>query len=177
MPKRKSSDRVQIGLRIREELRAKLEKSAKAHEVSLNTEIANRLKETFRREKRVEDIHDAVVGRFCEMVGGKDQFNFWMNAGIQPEYFGIDVTAQVPDTEETKFPVLILQGPYVADPTSPPQGGTFRLRSVNVTLRRAVELNDAIELALKEHGMGGFMMNATITGPGHAKRSEKEKAK
>lgn len=50
MAKRKPNDPVQIGLRLPERLRAKLEQSAKRNDESLNREIVNRLERSFDRQ-------------------------------------------------------------------------------------------------------------------------------
>ncbi|HZR88434.1 MAG TPA: Arc family DNA-binding protein [Bradyrhizobium sp.] len=47
---RKPNTVVQFKLRIRENLRRQIEKAAKAHEASINTEMANRLEASFRQE-------------------------------------------------------------------------------------------------------------------------------
>jgi hypothetical protein len=44
---RKPRDHVQTGLRIREELRLRLERSAQANRIPLNTEMALRLERSF----------------------------------------------------------------------------------------------------------------------------------
>ena len=51
MIKRKSSDRVQIGLRLREDLRRKLESQANDHNISINGEIESRLERSFLDEE------------------------------------------------------------------------------------------------------------------------------
>jgi hypothetical protein len=51
MAKRKKTDIVQFKLRIREALRRRLEAAAGAEERSLNSEIANRLENSFEQEK------------------------------------------------------------------------------------------------------------------------------
>lgn len=50
MTLRKPSDRVQIGLRLRESIRQRLEADAKAHGLSLNAEIEQRLERSFELE-------------------------------------------------------------------------------------------------------------------------------
>jgi hypothetical protein len=50
MLRRKLGSVVQVGARIREELRRKIEASAKAHHLSFNQELAARLEESFQRE-------------------------------------------------------------------------------------------------------------------------------
>ncbi len=111
MPRRKSSDRVQIGLRIREELRADLEKSAKAQKVSLNTEIVNRLEETPRREKRVQDIRKAFMTELYDRVGGERQFRQLMSLGWGLNFFAIDIAARIPEDESDKIRTAVIQIP------------------------------------------------------------------
>lgn len=48
--KRKPTDRAQLPIRVRESLRARLEKSAKARGVSLNAEIVRRLEQSVGKE-------------------------------------------------------------------------------------------------------------------------------
>jgi predicted HicB family RNase H-like nuclease len=50
MAKRKITDQVQINVRMREALRAKLEQSAKKNYESLNREIVDRLERSFDRQ-------------------------------------------------------------------------------------------------------------------------------
>ncbi len=47
MPARISSDHVQVGLRIREGLRTRLEREAQKNKVPLNREMMNRLERSF----------------------------------------------------------------------------------------------------------------------------------
>jgi hypothetical protein len=51
MAERDDTQRVQVGLRLREWLRERLEAEAKRHDVSLNTEIVTRLETTLRDEE------------------------------------------------------------------------------------------------------------------------------
>jgi hypothetical protein len=53
MTRRKKTDIVQFKLRIREALRRRLEANARVQERSLNSEIANRLENSFEQEKNV----------------------------------------------------------------------------------------------------------------------------
>jgi hypothetical protein len=50
MPRRKTTDTVQLKLRIREDLRRRLEQEAKRKRVSLNTEMAERLSKSLEYE-------------------------------------------------------------------------------------------------------------------------------
>lgn len=61
---RKKSDTVQLKVRMKEPLRARLEKAAKARGVSLNTEAVERMERSFQREET----------KF-EEFGGKAKFN------------------------------------------------------------------------------------------------------
>jgi len=47
MPARKSTDHVQVGLRIREALRIRLEREAQRNKIPLNREMMNRLERSF----------------------------------------------------------------------------------------------------------------------------------
>ena len=58
---RKPADIVQPSLRIRDDLRRRLEQAAKKRGVSLNFEMTNRLKESFDRE--AHRTIDVVIGR------------------------------------------------------------------------------------------------------------------
>ena len=63
MPRRKDSDRVQIGLRLREGLRRKLESQAKDHAISINGEIESRLERSFTDEAaRKEELRHEFGG-------------------------------------------------------------------------------------------------------------------
>jgi hypothetical protein len=50
--RRKQNETVQVNLRIKEELRRKLEAAAKEHQVSLNQEIRERLEESLERKAK-----------------------------------------------------------------------------------------------------------------------------
>jgi hypothetical protein len=67
---RKASDVIQYKIRIREDLRRRLETAAKKRDVSINSEIANRLGESFDREemlklKRITADMEQVFKRFA----------------------------------------------------------------------------------------------------------------
>jgi hypothetical protein len=68
MIKRKKTDFVQFKVRLREQLRARLEASAKAGERSLNSEIVSRLEESFAQDRyrRTEE----EIKRLAEMIAG-----------------------------------------------------------------------------------------------------------
>jgi len=58
MPRRHPSNIVQIGLRVRESLRRKLEHEAKRHRVSLNREVEMRVEDSFENKDAPRDLHD-----------------------------------------------------------------------------------------------------------------------
>jgi hypothetical protein len=62
MAKRKQSEIVNIKLRLREPLRAKVEKAAKSRGVSMNAEMVARLEDTFANQSVVDQALDAVLG-------------------------------------------------------------------------------------------------------------------
>ena len=66
---RKPTDTVQLKLRFKEQLRADLEKSAKAKRVSLNTEIITRLGVSF-------DLETMAMKALAEWLGGTDNTVF-----------------------------------------------------------------------------------------------------
>jgi hypothetical protein len=57
---RDESDMVELKLRIKEEMRAKLAKSAGSRGISLNAEMAMRLGQSFEMEKREQDARDLI---------------------------------------------------------------------------------------------------------------------
>jgi hypothetical protein len=61
MAKRKKTDTVQLKLRIREELRRKLEQAAKGRDASLNNEMARRLDDSF---------ESGITERLTELLTG-----------------------------------------------------------------------------------------------------------
>ena len=69
--KRKRSDKVQLKVRLKEPLRAKIEAAAKRSGVSLNAETVQRLEQTFRREDAREAVREAIYVAF----GGPEGFN------------------------------------------------------------------------------------------------------
>jgi len=70
MAKRKRTDIVQFKVRLRENLRRRLETAAKGQERSLNSEIVARLEQSF-EQASLTNIHDRIgglLGRFEENV-------------------------------------------------------------------------------------------------------------
>ena len=67
MAKRKTTDYIQINVRMREALRAKLETSAKRNDESLNREIVDRLERSFDRQ---ELLIDAMTLTYGEHLSG-----------------------------------------------------------------------------------------------------------
>lgn len=63
MAKRKTTDYIQINVRMREGLRAKLEQSAKRNDESLNREIVDRLEQSFDRQELLVDAVTLAYGR------------------------------------------------------------------------------------------------------------------
>jgi DNA-binding transcriptional regulator GbsR (MarR family) len=61
VPARKLTDTVQLKLRIREELRRKLERAAIKREVSLNTEMVERLEASFKAAELFDEIKGAIA--------------------------------------------------------------------------------------------------------------------
>ncbi len=66
MARRKKSATVQLKVRIKEELRARLEKAAKARDVSMNAEIGERLGKSFEYENR---LGGPLVADLVELIG------------------------------------------------------------------------------------------------------------
>lgn len=70
MPARKITDTVQLKLRIREDLRRRLEREAKKRSVSLNAEMADRIEQSFDQEDLVNKMlggeHTAI---FLKVLG------------------------------------------------------------------------------------------------------------
>lgn len=65
--KRRPTDRVQIGLRLRESLRARLESAAKRSDISINEEIVDRLDRSFDRQDLLVDSMVLAYGK--ELAG------------------------------------------------------------------------------------------------------------
>lgn len=66
MARRKKSATVQLKVRIKEELRARLEKAGKARNVSMNAEIGERLEKSFEYENR---LGGPLVTDLLESIG------------------------------------------------------------------------------------------------------------
>ena len=66
MARRKKSATVQVKVRIKEELRARLENAAKARDVSMNAEIGERLETSFEYENR---LGGPMVADLLESIG------------------------------------------------------------------------------------------------------------
>jgi hypothetical protein len=63
MAKRKSTDQVQLNVRMRESLRAKLEQSAKKNYESLNREVVDRLERSFDRQDLLVEALSMTYGK------------------------------------------------------------------------------------------------------------------
>src|SRR5262245_24650139 len=63
MAKRKSTDQVQLNVRMREGLRAKLEQSARKNDESLNREIVDRLERSFDRQDLLVEALTLTYGK------------------------------------------------------------------------------------------------------------------
>lgn len=100
--KRPPTAQVELKVRLRESLRAKVEKSADAKDVSLNSEAVTRLEESFRWEQTIEAL--------AAMVGGVEQFWNLMSIGRQLHFHGVPVVRE-PKENET-YPAAILALPY-----------------------------------------------------------------
>ena len=62
MAKRKKTDRVQLPIRMRESLRAQIEKAAKEKDVSINTEVVMRLDRSFERQGLLQEVMTLAYG-------------------------------------------------------------------------------------------------------------------
>jgi len=62
MVKRAKSDTVDIGLRLKEAVRAKVERAAKERGVSMNAEIAGRVERSFERQGVIEEVLALAYG-------------------------------------------------------------------------------------------------------------------
>jgi len=71
---RKKSATVDLKVRMKEPLRARLEKAAAQDGVSLNAEAVKRLEESFRREKRATDVAAQAAGGVYASFGGIETF-------------------------------------------------------------------------------------------------------
>ena len=67
MAKRKKTARVQINVRMREKLRARIERAAKARDVSMNVETVDRLERSFDIE---EQFGGETIFRQMRVLGG-----------------------------------------------------------------------------------------------------------
>ena len=78
MPRRKQSETVQVGLRMKEPLRADLEEAARRRGVSLNAELVARLEKSLEDDQRIEEVFGSAelfglmkaVASIMEMIGG-----------------------------------------------------------------------------------------------------------
>jgi hypothetical protein len=66
---RKQTDTVALTLRIREDLRRKLERQAEQRDVSLNSEIIRRLESSFQSDRMFEGVLAPDNAKFVRMIG------------------------------------------------------------------------------------------------------------
>ena len=66
---RKKSETIQLKVRMKEPLRAKIEAAAKSRGISLNTEAVHRLHESFEKERAEKDKNKAVEAAVLQSVG------------------------------------------------------------------------------------------------------------
>ncbi len=74
---RKPSDTAQLKLRIREDLRRRLERAARKRAVSLNFEMTDRLKESFDREaqRTIDAVGSDIAGHWARFGGAWHELN------------------------------------------------------------------------------------------------------
>ena len=84
MPRKKSAT-IQLKVRMKEPLRAKIEAAAKSRGVSLNTEAVHRLQESFQTERAEEDksaaVEAAVLNGVYEALGGREHYPLLVMVG------------------------------------------------------------------------------------------------
>ena len=82
---RKKSETIQLKVRMKEPLRAKIEAAAKSRGVSLNTEAVHRLQESFQKEHAEEDksaaVEAAVLNGVYEALGGREHYPLLVMVG------------------------------------------------------------------------------------------------
>ncbi len=82
---RKKSETIQLKVRMKEPLRAKIEAAAKSRGVSLNTEAVHRLQESFQTERAEEDksaaVEAAVLNGVYEALGGREHYPLLVMVG------------------------------------------------------------------------------------------------
>lgn len=76
---RKPTAIVTLSLRIREELRRRLEQGAKAHQHSMNIEIIKRLEASFDNEEREADRRATVKATLESLYGPFDELRVWVD--------------------------------------------------------------------------------------------------
>ncbi len=101
---RKASDIAQLKLRIREDLRARLEKAAKKRDVSLNFEMTSRLAESFEHSAllKLSEITvdmDNAYSRYARETGDRLQTQELMEAA---EYLIRELPFEVRDRDTVK---------------------------------------------------------------------------
>jgi hypothetical protein len=79
-PARKKTDIVQLKLRLREELRRKLEHAATKNDRSLNIEMVERLEASFEQERRSHEVEDIRVALESERQRLSDQIKEMQSA-------------------------------------------------------------------------------------------------
>ncbi len=75
MKSRKESAVVQLTVRLKESLRARIEKAASKQEHSMNTEIVGRLEKSFSKDEEVQLTHQLVMDGVYEQFGGKGKYS------------------------------------------------------------------------------------------------------
>ncbi len=75
MKSRKESATVQLKVRLKEPLRARIEKAASKQEHSMNTEIIGRLEKSFSQDDEAQLTHQLVMDGVYEQFGGKGKYS------------------------------------------------------------------------------------------------------
>jgi hypothetical protein len=92
--RRHPNDIVQIGLRLRESLRRKLEREADNHRISLNAEIVLRLQDSFEERDARRSLHSIVT----QMDRAWSQYEHYLAASrLEDELFEALMEERVPE--------------------------------------------------------------------------------
>ena len=76
MKSRKESATVQLKVRLKEPLRARIEKAARKQEHPMNTEIVDRLEKSFSKDQERQLTHQLVMDGVFEQFGSEGKYSF-----------------------------------------------------------------------------------------------------
>jgi Arc-like DNA binding dprotein len=162
MAARDKATTVQLKVRMKEPLRAKLEEMAHRHGISMNAEIVARLEQSFEHQQRLEDVFGGIlVYRLVRMVGaimdsaGSTALLYRPSSRVAEDpdlRWGGDPYAYDQALQAAIYALEALRP--IGEPTAPPEG-LGMMGASDVGRRTAQKMLDALNSVLADRPSRG----------------------